>query len=288
LISTSIVLVLFSFFRAHAQTPGDYFPCHLGDVWQYRSLYTGKLIRTASCDSISTDSSGVIYIRIRNAASGSTYSTYYRRDTANNIYGDFQPQYPRYKLSADSGDSWFAGYASPDSSQYFRISVSRVYQSTVYGVSTTIKEFRFEIVYDMGISWLGNDHLASGFGLVQTDIEPSDTYYLSGAIIDTNHYGVIDEVREDVTLPEGLSLEQNYPNPFNSQTTIRFSVLRREAITLTIFDVLGRKIVGLVEAYATSGIHAVTFRMDHLPSGTYFYRLQTQNRSLTKRMLYLK
>lgn len=84
-------------------------------------------------------------------------------------------------------------------------------------------------------------------------------------------------------------LERNYPNPFQTATTIRFSLDKSDRVSLKVYDVDGRLVKTVVDNQAMdSGRHEVNFRADNLPSGVYFYQLQTSGRSDTKRMLMLK
>jgi hypothetical protein len=70
-------------------------------------------------------------------------------------------------------------------------------------------------------------------------------------------------------------LQQNYPNPFNPLTIIRFSIPRREHVTLKVFDVLGREVATLLEGKLDAGGHEVTFKAEQFNSGVYFYQITT-------------
>jgi hypothetical protein len=86
-----------------------------------------------------------------------------------------------------------------------------------------------------------------------------------------------------------FALHQNYPNPFNPQTNISYSLPRASAVTLKIFDVLGREVMSLINNEQESeGVHEVTFDATNLPSGVYFYRLQAEKNIETKRMVLIK
>jgi len=80
-------------------------------------------------------------------------------------------------------------------------------------------------------------------------------------------------------------LEQNYPNPFNPTTTIRFSVLQREHVTLKVFDLLGRVVATLVDKELSAGEHFVVYSAKGVPSGVYFYQLISGKYIQTKKML---
>lgn len=89
-------------------------------------------------------------------------------------------------------------------------------------------------------------------------------------------------------LPAGYVLKQNYPNPFNPSTKISFELPEQSDVKLEIYDVLGRKVVTLVNELLNAGSHNQTWDASSFPSGTYFYKLETENFSTTKKMLILK
>lgn len=88
--------------------------------------------------------------------------------------------------------------------------------------------------------------------------------------------------------PTEYSLSQNYPNPFNPSTTIKYYLPAAGHITLTIFDMLGRKIETLVDGVKLQGNGSVLFTASHLSSGVYFYRLTTSTFTQTKKMIFIK
>lgn len=100
-------------------------------------------------------------------------------------------------------------------------------------------------------------------------------------------------VEDDVILPDKFELNQNYPNPFNPLTTIRFSIPKSQFIILKVFDILGKEIATLVNEEKQPGTYKVEFNTEtlgrsFLPSGVYFYTLQTDLFSVTKKMILLK
>ena len=60
------------------------------------------------------------------------------------------------------------------------------------------------------------------------------------------------------------------------------------SVRLTIYDVLGREVTVLVDRQQTPGTYEVTFEADGLPSGVYFYRLETGPFSEIRQMLLVK
>jgi hypothetical protein len=95
-------------------------------------------------------------------------------------------------------------------------------------------------------------------------------------------------VNDSPLLPSTTTLEQNYPNPFNPSTTIQYSLSSSGLVTLEFFDVLGRKIVTLINSKQSSGSHQVHWDANGLPSGIYFYRLQCNSTIIAKKMLLIR
>lgn len=85
-------------------------------------------------------------------------------------------------------------------------------------------------------------------------------------------------------VPNGFELDQNYPNPFNPTTLIRFQLPQASDVRLTVFDVTGKEIATIVDEYRSTGTHEVTFGARNLPSGVYFYRLETELNSKIRKM----
>ena len=88
--------------------------------------------------------------------------------------------------------------------------------------------------------------------------------------------------------PIAASLSQNYPNPFNPGTTIRYYLPQRAAVTLAVFDPLGRRVATLVAKEEEAGEHTAWFDGSTLASGVYFYRLQAGSYVKTMRLLLIK
>jgi hypothetical protein len=90
--------------------------------------------------------------------------------------------------------------------------------------------------------------------------------------------------------PTAYELEQNYPNPFNPTTKIRYTIPvgTRHAVSLRVYDVLGREVTTLVNEVKQPGVYAVQWNAGAVASGVYFYRLSAGGFVATKKMLVLK
>jgi hypothetical protein len=109
--------------------------------------------------------------------------------------------------------------------------------------------------------------------------------YIPGAVIISGQSGVDDIL---AGLPTSFGLDQNYPNPFNPTTTISFTLPRAADVKLEVFNVLGQKVVNVLERPMSAGTHQVELDAGNLPSGIYFYRLSHPGGTETKKMVLLK
>ena len=91
------------------------------------------------------------------------------------------------------------------------------------------------------------------------------------------------------TVARKFELKQNYPNPFNPTTFVRFSIPERSKVKLTVYDILGRKVMDVIHnKQMAAGSHLVKIDGSRLASGLYFYKLQTKNHTAVKKMLLIK
>jgi parallel beta-helix repeat protein len=98
----------------------------------------------------------------------------------------------------------------------------------------------------------------------------------------------VDDIEEGI-IPIVLGLSQNYPNPFNAATTIRYQLQQPSAVTLEIYDMLGRKVETLINQETRSaGEHGITWDASDYSSGMYLYRLDAGGNSRTSKMMLLK
>ena len=92
--------------------------------------------------------------------------------------------------------------------------------------------------------------------------------------------------------PLNFSLSQNYPNPFNPVTIIKYQLPVSNQVKLVIYDVLGREIAVLVNEKQSAGTYQVEWSATgggtNYPSGVYFYKLETDDYSETRKMVLIK
>ncbi len=105
--------------------------------------------------------------------------------------------------------------------------------------------------------------------------------------------GAASAVPQGPALPDRITLDRNYPNPFNPSTVIRFALPGAGRAKLTVLDSRGRTIRVLMDGPASAGRHQAVWDATDgngrpVPSGLYFYRLETVNGTRTGKMLFLR
>jgi len=101
------------------------------------------------------------------------------------------------------------------------------------------------------------------------------------------------EIGEKETRPERFTLLQNYPNPFNPTTNIEFVIPEPARVKVEIYNILGERIITLVEEKLSAGYKIVEWdgkddQGRKVSTGIYFYRLKAGDFTQTRKMLLLK
>jgi photosystem II stability/assembly factor-like uncharacterized protein len=109
----------------------------------------------------------------------------------------------------------------------------------------------------------------------------------NGGITKCNCYvSAIEPNSEEI--PETYALKQNYPNPFNPVTKIRFHIPETGYVKLTVFDALGQETETLLNEQLQRGVYNVDWNAYIYPSGIYFYKIESNSFSETKKMVLIK
>lgn len=126
--------------------------------------------------------------------------------------------------------------------------------------------------------------------LFNANYEAKPAYYAIQQLLENPPSGIVESPTQVVS---SFQLQDNYPNPFNSTTIINYNVPANSHVSLSIYNLSGQKIKTLINNTQTSGYQSVTWNGEdnwgnEVSSGTYIYRLQTDNSVQMKKMLYLK
>jgi hypothetical protein len=109
-----------------------------------------------------------------------------------------------------------------------------------------------------------------------------------GIIISDNTTSV-----DDLKKPTEFVLYQNYPNPFNPVTTIKYGLDKPSYVKLTVYNILGEVVTKLVDEYEEAGFYTVKWNpvernMTPVSSGIYFYKIEAEDKTEFRKMIFLK
>jgi hypothetical protein len=123
---------------------------------------------------------------------------------------------------------------------------------------------------DLGVAWVGLNGTAP------------NVYF--------DRYSAVTHVGNNSTvIADKFTLEQNYPNPFNPITQISFSLPKDANVTLKVFDASGKEVARLLNnEFRQANSYSVQFSGLNLSSGVYFYSLQADGFTDTKKMMLIK
>lgn len=146
---------------------------------------------------------------------------------------------------------------------------------------------------DIGVAALGQGFTGQGELLRVTAAGVEE---LSPAIDARGHDNAAIDVALTMSaadLPTALALSQNHPNPFNPSTTIKFDLPARGRVDLKVYALDGSLVRTLVSEVMDQGHHDVVWygRDDsgrQAATGTYFYRMVADGKTLVRKMTLMK
>jgi photosystem II stability/assembly factor-like uncharacterized protein len=131
----------------------------------------------------------------------------------------------------------------------------------------------------------GTSNSPYDYTFTDQQLSPSRYVYRIKQIDNDGVFKYYGNAEVEVLTPRHFSLEQNYPNPFNPSTVIGYDLPNSARVKLALFDVLGRQVRTLVDETKPAGTYTVEFDAGGLPSGVYFYRLQANEFTQTKKLV---
>ncbi len=185
------------------------------------------------------------------------------------VWNDF-----RGYIAASQVDS-FKIVISGDATDNASTTVSWPSDLVSYGTTWTIKP-------QAGSDWPTTNMLTSTSVVIDAGLHKNIIVIKVGAM------GTNDVKFADDLLPTTYSLGQNYPNPFNPSTNVHFSLPLAGKTSLMVYNILGQHVATLLNEVLSAGNYNVSFNAIDLPSGMYFYRLQSAGTALVKKMTLVK
>ena len=154
-------------------------------------------------------------------------------------------------------------------------------------------EFSFEVVTGRGVEKINN---TQKYNFASAKFENSSVYPTGSGFSRVRLSIKINN--NDSVSP--IKLESNYPNPFsisgergNAGTTIAFTIPENENVKVTIYNVKGQKVKSLLDKNCSKGRTSIIWNgtddsNKKVSSGVYFYRLETKQKSINKKMILIK
>lgn len=183
-----------------------------------------------------------------------------------------------------------------DASRKFRLHYKDDHKGEMRVVIYSSSPWNSETLIPEGVSDILSIPMLASENAKASDITISNIA-LSNAQADKIETEIVDP---EPVQPETFYLAQNYPNPFNPSTQIDFSInvdtdgAKLRDVTLDIFNILGQRVITLVDEAMTPGEYSVTWAGNDnhgkkVATGVYFYRLRIgESEQATKKMLLLK
>lgn len=274
-------------------------PLKPGNYWKYVDV--GGMFSDTQCYEVTDSTRNLLglnfnivqsfgspsYIRYSGYKMLTTDSTYIK-------YTTYVPDsiYTYYKANCRIGESWIEPV---NEFITYTFSVIDTFHISAWGHNYFTKLIKITDFNGTEVYQVWADHL----GLMEEQGVGQYHMVLRGCVIDGVIYGdtttivSVDDVPEN---PNSFQLFQNYPNPFNPSTTIKYSIAspnlsKGEAlvkVSMIIYDILGNKVVTLVNKEQTPGIYEVSFDASALSSGVYLYTIKAGSFVQTKKMLLMK
>ena len=184
----------------------------------------------------------------------------------------------------------------------FTANISGGVVNLVWKTETEVNNFGFEIERKAGnfqspsskfekIGFInGNGNSNSPKEYFFKDEKPSGGNKFSYRLkqIDNDGQFEYSDIVEVEIIPNKFELSQNFPNPFNPSTTIRFSLPIQTQLKINIYNLLGELVKTISQGMYEAGYYKITFDAEGLSSGTYIYRLESNNFTETKKMILIR
>lgn len=99
---------------------------------------------------------------------------------------------------------------------------------------------------------------------------------------------VISSISTSDLISQELELFQNVPNPVLDNTSISFYLPQDGNVRLTVSNSLGQEVITLTSADYAKGMHSLQMDAKSMSTGVYFYKLEANNKTITKQLTLIK
>jgi uncharacterized delta-60 repeat protein len=254
-------------------------------VEQWVQRYNGPANVNDNANSIAVDESGNAYVTGESTGIGSG------------------ADYATVKYSSSGVQLWVQRYNGPGNSGDHAYSIAVDASGNVYVTGESVGVGWYTdyctIKYNSeGVQqWVQRYNPGNGGNHANSiAVDASSNVYVTGRSpgINGNDYVTIKYSQQvgiepiSTEIPKELKFYQNYPNPFNPVTRIKFGLPEKSFVKLIVYDVLGREVGELINKDLKAGEYNVEWNASMLASGIYFYRLETDKYTETRKMVLIK
>ncbi|KPK77025.1 MAG: hypothetical protein AMJ89_03135, partial [candidate division Zixibacteria bacterium SM23_73] len=226
--------------------------------------YNGPANSSDKAQALAVDGSGNVYVTGGSSRSlGPPYNTY---------------DFATIKYYPNGDTAWVRRYNGPGNGNDVARAIAVDDSGNVY-VTGTWATIKYDADGDQ--LWIGS------WGGVDIVLDSSNNVYVTGGGSDyaTIKYVQTTDVKDETESrekPSEFTLSQNYPNPFNQATKIEFTLAKSGFVSLSIYDILGRKVKTLVSERVSSGYKSVLWEGKNdsgkdVASGIYFYQMRVED-----------
>ncbi len=152
------------------------------------------------------------------------------------------------------------------------------------------------------LNFLIPEHVEPGQVVTRFRFSTRPNLWFNGYAIDGEVEDYLMEIAEPVSvknepveikLPQEYMLYPNVPNPFNPETQIRYDLPEQSRVMLVVYNIMGQKIVELVNAEQPAGRYSFNWNAcdqsgNPVSTGVYLYRMQTETFSMTRKMILIR
>ncbi|MFA6598141.1 MAG: T9SS type A sorting domain-containing protein [Ignavibacteriaceae bacterium] len=286
-----LVIVLFTVLGSTVLWAQNYFPLAVGNKWQFKVTDWDPSVPYTKIDTTTVEvikdtlaPNNISYFLLNNAF---PLGDLVRSDAFGIYYYDALDSTDClvYNYNAELSQQYKTGYQAGGDSAI--VTLEHIDSLNVFMKTIKILSFSYNSMIGHRITFGKNTgpitYNTSGDG-----VSSRTDYELIGYKIDDQIVGSLTDVKNESAPLDKYWLDQNYPNPFNPATTFSFSIPEGQIVELTIYNILGTKLMTLLNEYKQSGKHTLEFNATGLPSGVYFYRLKTGQFIQTKKLVLLK
>jgi ligand-binding sensor domain-containing protein len=166
---------------------------------------------------------------------------------------------------------------------------NNLYKVLIYGHNKWIGTQESGLAYYNDTNWVVFNFPLPSNSVLNLGLDSNKNLWIctDGGLAIYNATGIVG-INNNQNFPSNIALYQNYPNPFNVSTKIKYELPQNSHVIITVFDITGRTCGQLLNVDELAGSYEVIFNANNFASGIYFYKLETEYFTETKKMVLLK